>query len=60
MRRPLPALVCATHNRGKLRELRALISSTSLASQIIDAAALDIDGGLSMSVMNHMPGRKWS
>lgn len=43
MRRPLPALVCATHNRGKLGELRALISSTSLASQIIDAAALDID-----------------
>lgn len=26
----------------------------------ITAAALDIDGGLSMSVMNHMPGRKWS
>jgi NAD(P)-dependent dehydrogenase (short-subunit alcohol dehydrogenase family) len=26
----------------------------------VTAAALDIDGGLSMSVMNHMPGRKWS
>ena len=26
----------------------------------ITAAALDIDGGLSMTVMNHMPGRKWS
>ena len=25
----------------------------------ITAAALDIDGGLSMSLMNHMPGRKW-
>lgn len=26
----------------------------------VTAAALDIDGGLSMTVMNHMPGRKWS
>jgi glucose 1-dehydrogenase len=26
----------------------------------VTAAALDIDGGVSMSVMNHMPGRKWS
>lgn len=26
----------------------------------VTAAALDIDGGLSSSVMNHMPGRKWS
>ena len=26
----------------------------------VTAAALDIDGGISMSVMNHMPGRKWS
>lgn len=43
MRRPLPALVCATHNRGKLGELRELISSTSLASRVIDAASLKID-----------------
>lgn len=26
----------------------------------ITAAALDIDGGLNKSVMNHMPGRKWN
>lgn len=26
----------------------------------VTAATLDIDGGLSMTVMNHMPGRKWS
>lgn len=26
----------------------------------VTATALDVDGGLSMSVMNHMPGRKWS
>jgi len=26
----------------------------------VTATALDIDGGLSMTVMNHMPGRKWS
>ena len=26
----------------------------------VTAATLDIDGGLSMTVMNHMPGRRWS
>ena len=26
----------------------------------VTATTLDIDGGLSMSVMNHMPGRKWN
>ena len=25
----------------------------------ITATALDIDGGITKSVMNHMPGRKW-
>jgi len=27
---------------------------------IVTGAAFDIGGGLSMTVMNHMPGRKWS
>ena len=29
-------------------------------AEYITAAALDVDGGLSMSLMNHMPGRTWS
>ena len=29
-------------------------------AEYITAAELDVDGGLSMSLMNHMPGRKWS
>jgi len=29
-------------------------------AEYITAAELDVDGGLSMSLMSHMPGRKWS
>lgn len=29
------------------------------AASYVTAATLDIDGGLSSSLMNHMPGRKW-
>lgn len=29
------------------------------AASYVSAATLDIDGGLSSSLMNHMPGRKW-
>lgn len=29
------------------------------AASYVTAATLDIDGGLSASLMNHMPGRKW-
>ena len=31
----------------------------SEASSYVTAATLDIDGGVSSSIMNHMPGRKW-
>ena len=39
---------------------RGILFLFSDDAEYITAAELDVDGGLSMSLMNHMPGRKWS
>ena len=39
---------------------RGILFLFSDEAEYITAAELDVDGGLSMSLMNHMPGRKWS
>lgn len=38
----------------------AILFLFSEEADYITATALDVDGGLTKSVMNHMPGRKWS